>query len=162
MKKEFKNLQVLKATDLIWHWFFNVGLLYILFSIHQDQKEFQKISYTCSVQTLWDRINSNLGSSGKRKSLKSELPCISEEIENVDEIGGAFEKGIRSLGMTGSITREPLTEIIDYANPSTSVVHDDILTGGRADLHEQDANRRFTSKGRENQSLSFGANGAKR
>ncbi|XP_057424112.1 uncharacterized protein LOC130717768 [Lotus japonicus] len=136
--------------------------------------------YTCSVQTLWDRINSNHGSSGKRKSLKSELPCISEENENVDEIEGTFDKGIGLEGMTGSITREPLTEIIDNSNPSTSVVQDNILTGGHVDLvstefsfsgtqtkvkrklGEQDGNRRFTRKAKENQSLSFGANGAKR
>ncbi|XP_027364803.1 uncharacterized protein LOC113871910 [Abrus precatorius] len=137
--------------------------------------------YTSSVQTLWDRINSNFGSSGKRKSLKLELPCISEENETVDEIAGNLQRGIRSEGMTSSITREPLVEIIDNPNPSTSILQDDVLTGGREDcistefnlsgtrnkvknnVDKQNGNRRrFMSKGKENQSISLGANGAKR
>lgn len=134
-----------------------------------------------SVQTIWDRINSNLGSSGKRKTLKLELPCINEENENVDEIAGTFQEGIVSEGMTGSIAREPLAEITDNAKASTSVLQDDVLTGGREDfvstefdfggthnivkkkLDKQDRHRtRFTSKGKENQSISLGANGAQR
>lgn len=135
--------------------------------------------YTSSVQSLWDKINLNFSSSGKRKSLKSELPCISEENENVDEIGGTFREGNGSEGMTGSITRGPLAQTVDNANPSKSVL-EDALTSGCEDflstefnlgwthskvkkkLDKQDGNRaRFTSKGKENQS-SVGANGAKR
>ncbi|KAG4918683.1 hypothetical protein JHK85_056964 [Glycine max] len=140
-----------------------------------------KGQYTSSVQTLWDRINSNLGSSGKRKSLKLDLPCITEENENVDEIPGTFQRGIGSEEMAGSNIREPLAEIVDNANPSPSVLQDDILTGGRKDilstefnlsgtcdkvknkLDKQDGNRkRFTRKGKENHNISLGANGVKR
>ncbi|KAK7280523.1 hypothetical protein RJT34_25587 [Clitoria ternatea] len=137
--------------------------------------------FTSSVQTLWDRINSNFGSSGKRKSLKPELPCISEENENVDETAGTFQRDIGSEGMTGSIMREPLAEVIDIANPSTSAFQDGILTGRREDsisaefdisgtnnkvknkLDKQDGNRRrFMSKGKENHNISLGANGEKK
>lgn len=140
-----------------------------------------KGQYTPLVQTIWDRINSCFGSSGKRQSLKLELPCISEENENVDENAETLQKGIGSEGMATSITREPLAEIIDNANPSTSVVQDDILTDGRVDfvstefnfsgthnkvkkkLDKHDGNgRRFNSKGKKNQSISLGENGAKR
>ncbi|KAL5140196.1 hypothetical protein HKD37_10G029923 [Glycine soja] len=140
-----------------------------------------KGQYTSSVQTLWDRINSNLGSSGKRKSLKLDLPCITEENENVDEIAGTCQMGIDSKEMAGSNIREPLAEIVDNVNPSASVLQDDILTGGREDilstefnlsgtcnkakhkLDKQDGNRkRFTRKGKENHNISLGANGVKR
>ncbi|TKY50795.1 transcription factor jumonji (jmjC) domain protein [Spatholobus suberectus] len=139
-----------------------------------------KGQYTSSVQTLWDRMNSNFGSSGKRKSLKLDLPSITEENENVDEIAGTFQRGIDSEGMAGSNIREPLAEIVDNANPSTSVLQDDILTCGHEDvvstkfnlsgtfnkvknkLDRQAGNRRFTRKGKENQNISLGANGVKR
>ncbi|GAU17979.1 hypothetical protein TSUD_50880 [Trifolium subterraneum] len=136
--------------------------------------------FRSSVQTLWDRFNSNFGSSGKRRSSKPELPCISEENENVDEIAGTFHKGIGSEGMTGSIMRRPLAVIVNNANPSTSVL-EDTLASGREDfvssefnlngthnkvkkkLDKQDGDRtRFTSKGKDNHSISLGANGAKR
>ncbi|CAJ2630808.1 unnamed protein product [Trifolium pratense] len=136
--------------------------------------------FRSSVQTLWDRFNSNFGSSGKRRSSKPELPCISEENENVEEIAGTFHKDIGSEGMTGSIMRGPLAVIVNNANPSTSVLQD-ALASGREDLlnsefnldgtnnkvkkklDKQDGDRtRFTSKGKDNHSISLGANGAKR
>ncbi|XP_020212478.1 uncharacterized protein LOC109797008 [Cajanus cajan] len=140
-----------------------------------------KGQYTSSVLTLRDRIYSNLGSSGKCKSLKLDLPCITEENENVDEIAGTFQRGIACEGMVGSNIRAPLAEIVDNENPSTSVLQDDILTGGHEDvvstefnlsgtcnkvknkLDKQDGNRkRFTGKGKENHNISLGANGVKR
>ncbi|KAL4358175.1 hypothetical protein AHAS_Ahas09G0260400 [Arachis hypogaea] len=136
-----------------------------------------KVQYSPSVQTFWDKINS-YGSSGKRQSLKLELPCISEENENVDEIADTSQKGIGSEGMTSSITLEPLADIMDGAKPSASALQDDMLTAGSIDFvgsqvnvsgthnkarKKQDSNRkRFTGKGKENQSVSLGANGAKR
>ncbi|CAJ1977576.1 unnamed protein product [Sphenostylis stenocarpa] len=136
-----------------------------------------KGQYTSSVQTLWDRINSNFGSSGKRKSLKLDLPCITEENENVDEIASTFQKGIDSEGMAGSNKREPLAEIVDNANSSTSVFQD-VLDGGCDDVVSTEFNlsgtcnkmrsklensnrKRFTRKGKENQNISVGANGVK-
>ncbi|CAK8574136.1 unnamed protein product [Lathyrus sativus] len=190
--------------------------------------------FTSSVQTLWDRFNSNFGSSGKRKSSKPELPCISEENENVDEIAGTFQHGIGPEGMNESITRGQPAEIVENANPSTSVLQDaltseqedfvisesnfdgtfqqgigpegmnvsitreqpaeivenanpatsvlqDVLASEQEDfvisesnfdgthnkvkrkLDKQDGNRtRLTSKGKDNMSISLGANGAKR
>jgi hypothetical protein len=98
----------------------------------------------------------------------------------VDEIAGTFHKGIGSEGMTGSIMRGPLAVIVNNANPSTSVLQD-ALASGREDfvssefnldgthnkvkkkLEKQDGDRtRFTSKGKDNHSISLGANGAKR
>ncbi|KAK7357828.1 hypothetical protein VNO80_17125 [Phaseolus coccineus] len=134
---------------------------------------------TSSVQTLWDRINSNFGSSGKRKSLKLDLPCIIEVNENVDEIAGTFQRGIDSEGMTGTNKRKPLAEIVDDANHSTSVLQDDVLAGGCDDVVSSKFNlsgtcskvknklensnrKRFTSKGKENQNISLGANEVKR
>ncbi|KAE9611799.1 hypothetical protein Lal_00011616 [Lupinus albus] len=139
-----------------------------------------KVTDTPSVQTIWDRINSNFGSSGKRQSLKLELPCINEENENMDENSDTFKNGIGSEGMGRSITREPPAEIIDNG-PSTSVLQDDIPTDGHIEfvstefnvsgthnkvknkLDKQDGNgKRFTIKGRENQCTSLAKNGAKR
>ncbi|MED6108651.1 hypothetical protein PIB30_026061 [Stylosanthes scabra] len=139
-----------------------------------------KVQYTPSIQTLWDKINA-YGSSGKRSSLKLELPCISEENENVDEVADTSQKGIGSEGMTSSITLEPLADIMDSAKPSAAALQDDILTEGSTDfvdsqlnfsgthdklrkkLDKKDSNRkRFKNKGKENQSVPLGANGAKR
>ncbi|XP_019441359.1 PREDICTED: uncharacterized protein LOC109346321 isoform X1 [Lupinus angustifolius] len=135
---------------------------------------------TPSVQTIWDRINSNFSSSGKRQSLKLELPCINEENENMDENSDTFKNGIGSEGMARSITREPPAEIVDN-DPSTSVLQNDMPTDGHIEfvstefnvsgthkkvkkkLDKQDDNgKRFTIKGRENQCTSLGKNGAKR
>jgi len=141
--------------------------------------------FTSSVQTLWDRFNSNFGSSGKRKSSKPELPCISEENENVDEIAGTFQKGIGSEGITRSITRglladivdnaESKIKIVDNANPSTSVLQDALASGRKDSLSSefnfggtpnkikkkpdmQNGNGiRFAIKGKENKSVVDGA-----
>ncbi|CAL5210098.1 unnamed protein product [Lathyrus oleraceus] len=95
--------------------------------------------FTSSVQTLWDRFNSNFGSSGKRKSSKPELPCISEENENVDEIAGTFQQGIGPEGMNESITRGQPAEIVENANPSTSVLQD-ALTSEQEDFVISESN----------------------
>ncbi|BAT93731.1 uncharacterized protein HKW66_Vig0197990 [Vigna angularis] len=135
--------------------------------------------FTSSVQTLWDRFNSNLGSSGKRKSLKLDLPCITEENEVVDEIADTFQRGIDSQGMAGSNKRKPLAQIVDDANHSLSVLRDDVLAGRRDDVVSTEFNlsgtgskvknklensnrKRFTRKGKENQNISLGANDVKR
>jgi len=134
---------------------------------------------TSPVQTLWDRINSNFGSSGKRKSLKLDLPCITEENEIVDEIAGTFQRSIDYEGMAGANKREPLAELVDDANHSTSILQDDVLAGGSDDVASSKFNlnatgskvknklensnkKRFTRKGKENQNISLGANDVKR
>ncbi|KAF7820444.1 uncharacterized protein G2W53_025899 [Senna tora] len=140
------------------------------------------VKKTCAspIQNLWEKINSKFGSSGKRESLKPELPCIDEENEAADETDNTFQKGIGPEVMPSSIRREPLADITDNANPS-SVSQDDIL-GERRDqdsvarefsfgvthdqvkqkLEKEDAGRRFTGKGKENKSISCGASRAKR
>ncbi|KAE9589445.1 hypothetical protein Lal_00000256 [Lupinus albus] len=145
-------------------------------SSHSDCLSTCKGTDTPSVQTIWDRINSNFGSSGKRQSLKLELPCINEENENMDDIADTFENGIGSEEMARSITGEPPTEVVDNG-PSTSVLQDDghvefvstefNISGTKNKvkprLDKQDVSRkRFMSKGKENQSTSLGKNGAKR
>ncbi|XP_019452394.1 PREDICTED: uncharacterized protein LOC109354382 [Lupinus angustifolius] len=145
-------------------------------SSHSDCLSSCKGTDTPSVQTIWDRINSNFGSSGKRQSLKLELPCINEENENMDDIADTFHDGIGSEEMARSITREPPAEIIDNG-PSTSVLQDaghvefvstEFNFSGTQNkvkprLDNQDVGRkRFLSKGKENQSTSLGKNGAKR
>ncbi|XP_054780962.1 uncharacterized protein LOC129288421 isoform X2 [Prosopis cineraria] len=133
------------------------------------------------IQTLWDRINSKYGSSGKRESSIPELPCIDEENEAADEIATTFQNRIRPERTTVSITREPLAEITDNAKPSF-VSQDDILAEGcgldsvarefsfcgtnnqeKQKLEKGSAGRRrFTGKGKENQNLSRGASHARR
>ncbi|XP_027937355.1 uncharacterized protein LOC114192017 [Vigna unguiculata] len=138
-----------------------------------------KGQFTSSVQTLWDRINSNFGSSGKRSSLKLDLPCITEENEIVDEIADTFHRGVDSQGMAGSHKRKPLAEIVDDANHSLSDLQDDVFAGRRDDVVSTEFNlsgtcskvknklensnrKRFTRKGKENQNISLGANDVKR
>ncbi|CAL0320825.1 unnamed protein product [Lupinus luteus] len=145
-------------------------------SSHSDCLSTCKGTDTPSVQTIWDRINSNFGSSGKRQSLKLELPCINEENENMDDIADTFQNGIGSEEMARSITRELPAKIIDNG-PSTSVLQDDghvefvstefNISGTQnkvKPMHDKKdvSRKRFTSKGKENQITSLGKNGAKR
>ncbi|KAK4279493.1 hypothetical protein QN277_011269 [Acacia crassicarpa] len=133
------------------------------------------------IQTLWDKINSKYGSSGKRESSKLELPCIDEENEAADEIANTFQNRIRPEQTTGSIIREPLAEILDNTKPSL-VSQDNILPDGcgldsvarefsfcetndreKQKLEKGSAGRRrFTGKGKENQRLSRETNQARR
>ncbi|KAJ7974873.1 Inner centromere protein, ARK-binding domain containing protein [Quillaja saponaria] len=135
--------------------------------------------HTSPIQTLWDRITSNFGSSGKRGSLNPELPCINEENENLEEVADTFQKGIGSEVMTSSVRREPLADITDNTNPPVSVSQDDIFanrcsiesvnteysftgTQNRVKQNQNRRRRKYTKMGKENQGISFGENGAKR
>ncbi|XP_022976069.1 uncharacterized protein LOC111476581 isoform X2 [Cucurbita maxima] len=64
---------------------------------------------------LLDRNSLNSSSSGKRSSQNIELPCISEEAENTDEIDNEFSKDIRSS------KRAPLVDITEDANVKVTV-----------------------------------------
>lgn len=145
----------------------------------QDQSTWDiKKTHASPVQTLWDRINSKFGSSGKRDSLKPELPCIDEENEAADEIANTFQQRISPEVTNSSIRKEPLAEITNNANPASDS-QDDMLADGcgldsvarefngthnqvKQKLEKQDAGRRFEGKGKENQSISLGPNRAKR
>lgn len=48
------------------------------------------------VGKFWDIITPNSASSEKRGSLNPELPCITEENENTDEVADTFQEGISS------------------------------------------------------------------
>ncbi|KAG7030270.1 hypothetical protein SDJN02_08617 [Cucurbita argyrosperma subsp. argyrosperma] len=64
---------------------------------------------------LLDRNSLNSSSSGKRSSQNIELPCISEEAENTDEIDNEFLKAMRSS------KRAPLVDITEDANVEVTV-----------------------------------------
>ncbi|KAI4347786.1 hypothetical protein L6164_008568 [Bauhinia variegata] len=132
--------------------------------------------------TLWDKITSNFGSSAKQESLKPELPCISEENENVDGMADTFQMEIGSELILSAIRRQPLAEITDNAKASAAVSQDDILADGRGvesistelsfsgtqikakkKLEEQNGcKNRCTGTGKEIQSILRGPNGPKR
>ena len=79
------------------------------------------------VGKLWDRTGSSISSSGKRGSLNPELPCISEENENIDEVADTSRDGIVSEVLNSSIQRVPLADITEIPNPPASV--------SKAELH---------------------------
>ncbi|GLT31032.1 hypothetical protein SLA2020_057990 [Shorea laevis] len=141
-----------------------------------------KKPYTSPVGKLWDRITSYSGSSEKRGSTIPELPCITEENENIDEAADAFDEGNGSEAVTCSKKRKPLTEIKEDPNVP-SLISEAELFSSRNSLESvsndysvnctknsvrQKAAIRKTSKRRdtdrlnENQSIPGGENGTKR
>ena len=76
------------------------------------------------VRKVWDRIISKSGSS-KKRSLNPELPCISEENENIYEVADTYREGIVSEIVTSSAKREPLAEIIANLPASEAEPHID-------------------------------------
>ncbi|XP_008238316.1 PREDICTED: uncharacterized protein LOC103336964 [Prunus mume] len=86
-----------------------------------------KKPYISPVGKLWDRTASSTSSSGKRGSLNPELPCISEENENIDEVADTSRDGIVSEVLNSSIQRVPLADITEIPNPPASV--------SKAELH---------------------------
>ncbi|RXH85162.1 hypothetical protein DVH24_041930 [Malus domestica] len=73
-----------------------------------------KKPYLSPVGKLWDITGSRTSSSRNRGSLNPELPCISEENENADEVADIFQDGILN-------TRVPLADITEIPNPPASV-----------------------------------------
>ncbi|CAL9028889.1 unnamed protein product [Prunus brigantina] len=86
-----------------------------------------KKPYISPVGKLWDRTASSTSSSGKQGSLNPELPCISEENENIDEVADTSRDGIVSEVLNSSIQRVPLADITEIPNPPASV--------SKAELH---------------------------
>ncbi|KAM1950734.1 hypothetical protein ACFX15_005427 [Malus domestica] len=80
-----------------------------------------KKPYLSPVGKLWDITGSRTSSSRKRGSLNPELPCISEENENADEVADIFQDGIVSDALNSSIQRVPLADITEISNPPASV-----------------------------------------
>lgn len=138
--------------------------------------------YLSPVGKLWDGITSKSGSSEKQASSMPDLPCISEENENTDELADTFQDGIGSEVMTSPVKREPLADITETSIPMTSVYEAEIfgdrcslasvntefsITGtckrAKLKLRNQNSNkRRYVSKEKENQSISLGVNGVKK
>ncbi|PQM34893.1 uncharacterized protein Pyn_05656 [Prunus yedoensis var. nudiflora] len=86
-----------------------------------------KKPYISPVGKLWDRTSSSTSSSGKQGSLNPELPCISEENENIDEVAATSRGGIVSEVLNNSIQRVPLADITEISDPPSSV--------SKAELH---------------------------
>ncbi|XP_050112546.1 uncharacterized protein LOC126591052 isoform X3 [Malus sylvestris] len=89
---------------------------------HSGQSSWDtKKPYLSPVGKLWDITGSRTSSSRKRGSLNPELPCISEENENADEVADIFQDGIVSDALNSSIQRVPLADITEIPNPPASV-----------------------------------------
>ncbi|BFG37651.1 hypothetical protein CerSpe_239250 [Prunus speciosa] len=80
-----------------------------------------KKPYISPVGKLWDRTSSSTNSSGKQGSLNPELPCISEENENIDEVAATSQGGIVSEVLNNSIQRVPLADMTEISDPPSSV-----------------------------------------
>ncbi|PQM35045.1 uncharacterized protein Pyn_24966 [Prunus yedoensis var. nudiflora] len=139
-----------------------------------------KKPYISPVGKLWDRTGSSTSSSGKRGSLNPELPCISEENENLDEVADTSQDGIVSEVLNSSIQRVPLADITEIPNPPASVLKAELhadrlsldsvntefsLTGTHKSFKlkhgiQNSIKRRYNNK--ENLSISRGTNDIKR
>ncbi|XP_021822192.1 uncharacterized protein LOC110763668 [Prunus avium] len=139
-----------------------------------------KKPYISPVGKLWDRTGSSTSSSGKQGSLNPELPCISEENENIDEVAATSRGGIVSEELNNSIQRVPLADITEISDPPASVskaeLHADrlsldsvntefSLTGTSKSFKpkqriQNSIKRRYNNK--ENPSISQGTNDIKR
>ncbi|XP_021827779.1 uncharacterized protein LOC110768360 [Prunus avium] len=139
-----------------------------------------KKPYISPVGKLWDRTGSSTSSSGKRGSLNPELPCISEENENLDEVADTSRDGIVSEVLNSSIQRVPLADITEISNPPASVLKAELhadrlsldsvntefsLTGTHKSFKlkhgiQNSIKRRYNNK--ENLSISRGTNDIKR
>lgn len=73
------------------------------------------------VGKLWDRMTSYSSSSEKRGSTIPELPCITEENENLDESADVLQDVNCSEDVICSIKRYPLTEIKEDSNVPPSI-----------------------------------------
>ncbi|GLU23957.1 hypothetical protein SLE2022_399310 [Rubroshorea leprosula] len=153
------------------------------FSISRSQQIWDsKKPYTSPVGKLWDRSTSYSGSSEKRGSTIPELPCITEENENIDEVADAFDEGNGSEAVTRSKKRKPLTEIkedpnvplliseaelFSSRNSLESVSNDHSVNCTKNSVKQKAAirktsKRRDTDRLNENQSIPGGENGTKR
>ncbi|KAJ8765043.1 hypothetical protein K2173_010519 [Erythroxylum novogranatense] len=136
--------------------------------------------YISPVGKFWDAIASKSGSSEKRASSVPDLPCISEENENIDELTDTFGKSVEYQAMLGSAKREPLAEITKSSNLPISICESETVDD-RSSLASVNTEFSFTGncnrtkfgndKGnkkkydrntKDNQIMSVGANGGKR
>ncbi|PPS04229.1 hypothetical protein GOBAR_AA16422 [Gossypium barbadense] len=138
--------------------------------------------YLSPIGKLWDKITLNSGSSEKRGSLNPDLPCISEENENMDEAVDTFEEDAAFEVEACSGKREALAEIKECPNVPAAVSESEQFTvrdsldsvnttysfsgtenGIKQKVGKHNASkRRDTSKLKQNRSMLPGANGTKR
>ncbi|XP_017642655.1 uncharacterized protein LOC108483656 isoform X2 [Gossypium arboreum] len=141
-----------------------------------------KKPYLSPIGKLWDKITLNSGSSEKRGSLNPDLPCISEENENMDEAVDTFEEDAAFEVEACSGKREALAEIKECPNVPAAVSESEQFTvrdsldsvnttysfsgtenGIKQKVGKHNASkRRDTSKLKQNRSMLPGANGTKR
>ncbi|KAL5548634.1 hypothetical protein UlMin_003865 [Ulmus minor] len=130
------------------------------------------------VAKVWDRISLKLGSSEKKESLIPELPCITEENENVEEMADSSPKSNEPEVLTCSLKRKPLAEIFEIPNSSASgaVPYADRFSiesentefsfSGTHDRPKKKLGNQKSSKirynNKESQTPTVGANGVKR
>ncbi|KAI6681343.1 hypothetical protein NL676_035224 [Syzygium grande] len=88
---------------------------------YAESAGYQKKTYTSPVRKLWDIIASKSGSSKEKRSLNPELPCISEENENADEVADTSKEGIDLDARTSAANRKPLADITEDPNCPASV-----------------------------------------
>ncbi|PPD95043.1 hypothetical protein GOBAR_DD07917 [Gossypium barbadense] len=84
--------------------------------------------YLSPIGKLWDKITLNSGSSEKRGSLNPDLPCISEENENMDEAVDTFEEDAAFEVEACSGKREALAEIKECPNVPAAVSESEQFT----------------------------------
>ncbi|XP_039055778.1 uncharacterized protein LOC120198537 isoform X1 [Hibiscus syriacus] len=131
---------------------------------------------------LWDKITSYSGSSEKRRSLNPDLPCISEENENTDEVVDRFQEDAAFEVVASSVKREPLADIKECPNVAAVVSGAEQFTfrdsldsvntaysftgtenGIKQKVEKHNASkRRDTSKLKKNRNMLPGANDTKR
>ena len=157
--------------------------------LHSDSPAFSNAPSTWEIRKplmspvgkLWEGITSRSGSSEKRVSSIPDLPCISEENENIIEVPETFKDVVGSEQMISSVKRGLLADITNNPDPPISVYDSEIVsdryslasentecsytgTCRRDKLNQgnQKGNRRkYNIKAKENQNL-VGVNGVKR
>lgn len=141
-----------------------------------------KKPYLSPIGKLWDKITLNSGSSEKRGILNPDLPCISEENENMDEAVDTFQEDAAFEVEACSGKREALAEIKECPNVPAAVSESEQFTvrdsldsvnttysffgtenGIKRKVGKHNASkRRDTCKLKQNRSMLPGANGIKR
>ncbi|KAH8518953.1 hypothetical protein H0E87_000701 [Populus deltoides] len=157
--------------------------------LHSDSPAFSNAPSTWEIRKplmspvgkLWEGITSRSGSSEKRVSSIPDLPCISEENENIIEVPETFKDVVGSEQMISSVKRGLLADITNNPDPPISVYDSEMVsdryslasvntecsytgTCRRDKLNQgnQKGNRRkYNIKAKENQNL-VGVNGVKR
>lgn len=146
---------------------------------YAESAGYQRKTYTSPVGKLWDIIASQSGSSKEKRSLNPELPCISEENENVDEVADISQEGIDLDVRTSAAHRKPLDDITEDPNCPASVsytenemtrcsldsIRTEISFAGTHRKAKQKPGKRESSKrhrAKDSTSMPKGLNGAKR